>query len=739
MDKIQGKIKNYVYRNDENGYSVARVITDEESLVTIVGYLPKISEDVIYEFFGEWVNHQNYGKQLKVETFKKAEAQSLSGLMSYLSSSFFTGIGPKTAEKIVSTLGSDAIEQIMTHPEVLEQVGLSPIRIKKLYDQIKENQANEYILVTLYGYNISGKIAMKLIDKYGLLTIEKMEENPYRLIDDIEGIGFLKADEIAHRLGIEQDDMRRIKAAIQYTFEHVAYANGDLYLDKNELYQYTSLTLNLSVDIDTGIDALVEEKRLIIEDERYYLSVSYHTEKALAKHMLEIQQTPLKDVDVDYIHTLIDAVELQKNMTYTDVQKAAILEALTHKISVITGGPGTGKTTIIDGLIEVYRIYHHIKETGPQLYQKVALLAPTGRAAKRIKEILGLEASTIHRHLGYGYDGLFAYDQSHPLSQELIVVDEASMIDLYLAHQLFQAILPTSQVVIVGDVDQLPSVGPGQVLYDMIASNTMEVVRLNQIHRQAKDSQIVTLARKVNEQNLEMVDLESVNDVYLYHAHQSRIHQIIVKQVQGALDQGYHMIEDLQVLAPMYRGELGIDRLNQVLQQAFNPNPEDHMVYGDKIFAKGDKVIQLVNDPERAIMNGDIGIITKVGMNVDKKKFLVVKFDDNEVMYLKEDLDELNLAYAISIHKSQGSEYKIVMMPIVKPYMHMLKKELIYTAITRAKQYLIVLGDMPLLVYAANHLQNKRKTTLALRLNETRHDTDTKDEVMDDLSPYDFM
>ncbi len=739
MDTIQGRIKNYVFRNDDNGYSVARVITDEESLITIVGYLPKISEDVVYQFSGEWVVHQTYGKQLKIETFKKAEAQSLSGLISYLSSSFFTGIGPKTAEKIVTELGSDAIEQILNNPSVLKVVGLSPIRIKKLHDQIKENQIHEHILVTLYGYNISGKIAMKLIDRYDLQTIEKIEDNPYRLIDDIDGIGFLKADEIAHKLGIEKDDMRRIKAAILYTFEHVAYANGDIYLTEDELFKYTNQTLNISVDIQTGIDALVEENRVIIEEDRYYLSVSYHTEKAVAKKLIDINNEPLEDANIDYINTLIDAVELQKNIVYTEVQKDAIRQALTHKLTVITGGPGTGKTTIIDGLIEVYRLYHDLKDKGPMLYQKVALLAPTGRAAKRIKEILGLEASTIHRHLGYGYDGMFTSDESHPLPQELIVVDEASMIDLYLAHQLFQAVLPHTQVVIVGDVDQLPSVGPGQVLFDLIESKQIEVVRLNQIHRQAKDSQIITLARKVNEQNLDMVDLESINDVYLYHAYPNQIHQTIVKQVTGALHKGYSMIDDIQVLAPMYRGELGIDKLNQVLQQAFNPDPDISITYGDKIYAKGDKVIQLVNDPERAIMNGDIGVVTKVGKNVDNKEFLVVRFDDNEVMYLKEDLDELNLAYAVSIHKAQGSEYKIVMMPIVKPYMHMLKKELLYTAITRAKQYLIILGDMQLLVYAANHLQSKRKTTLALRLNDANDDNQDNPSDTDELSPYDFM
>ena len=736
MSKVIGKIKNYVFHNEDNSYSIARLLTEDEDIVTIVGYFPKISEDVIYEFEGGWTKHPQYGEQLKVESFKKAEKQSKSGLISYLSSSFFTGIGPKTAEKIVELLGEQAITKIIEDPSVLKKVKLSSVRIAKFHQQLQENQTNEHILVTLYGYDLSARLAMKLLNKYHMLTIEKLEENPYRLIDDIDGIGFIKADEIAQKLGIAKSDLRRIKAAISYALEHIAYQNGDLYLTFDQLKKQTDSILGLEFDIDEAIKALLEEKRIVIEDERYYLALSYYTEIKLAEKITELNITQDQFIDQTYIKTLIDAVEIKKNITYTKVQKEAILNALTHKVSIITGGPGTGKTTIIDGLLEVYRIYHKLDFKDPSIYEKIACLAPTGRAAKRMKELLNIQTSTIHRHLGYNYEGIFAYDESHLLPQDLIIIDESSMIDLFLASRLFEAIKNDAQVIIVGDVDQLPSVGPGQILSDLIESKKIEVVKLDEIHRQAKDSNIISLARAVNLQQLTYDDLESGNDVYLYHAQQQKIQATIVKQIQGALQKGYSIVDDIQVLAPMYKGELGIDRFNEILQDHFNKDKKHKLIYKDKVFYEGDKVIQLVNDPKRLIMNGDIGVIKSITTNEEKETFVIVTFDDNDVLYEKQDLDEINLAYAISIHKSQGSEYKIVMIPMVKSYMHMLKKELIYTAITRAKQYLIILGDMKLLIYAANHLSNKRQTTLALRLNE---DVEILKHEDDDLSPYDFM
>jgi exodeoxyribonuclease V alpha subunit len=738
MDQVRGKIKNYVFHNDENSYSIARLITEDLKTVTIVGYFPVVSEDMTYEFSGTWVKHNTYGEQLKVESFKKCEQQSKSGLISYLSSPFFHGIGPKTAEKIVDLLGVDAIQLITKDKTVLKEIGLSAIRIEKFYQQLIENQTNEHILVALYGYELSGKLAMKLLNKYQMLTLEKLEENPYRLIDDLEGIGFIKADEIARKFHIAKDDPRRIRAAILYAIEQIAYQNGDLYLTREQLENDAYQALGDVMDLTSAIQSLMDEKRLVLEENRYYLSMTYYTEIGLAEKMKELMGKPVIS-DIDYIETLLDATEIQKNITYTDVQKEAIVTALTQRFTIITGGPGTGKTTIIDGLLDVYRKYHQLNFKNPAIYEKIGLMAPTGRAAKRMKELLDMDAKTIHRHLGFSYDGDFLYDEKHQLPQDLIIIDEASMIDLFLAKKLFGAIKDGAQVIVVGDVDQLPSVGPGQILSDMIESGVIPTVRLTQIHRQAKDSKIIRLSRAVNEQQVSYDDLVSEQDVYLYKSSSDRIKKTIIQQIQGALQEGYSLIEDIQVLAPMYKGDLGIDNLNIALQEAFNTKKDRKMVYGDKTYYVGDKVIQLVNDPERLIMNGDIGVIKDIKTNAQDELYMIVSYDDNEVMYEKTDLDEINLAYAISIHKSQGSEYKIVMMPMVKSYMHMLKKELIYTAMTRAKKFLIILGDMQLLIYAANHLSEKRQTTLALRLKGDLITEDAQFDPLEELSPYDFM
>lgn len=732
MEKIVGHIKHYVFHNEENSYSIARFITEDDTQITIVGYFPKLSEDVTYEAIGDWVNHPSYGQQFKVESIQKTEKQNISGLISYLSSNFFTGIGPKTAEKIVDLLGEDAIDRIINDKMVLKAVGLNKLRIEKFHQQLIDHQAHEHMLVNLYAYQLTGRMAMKLINHYQSRTLDVITKNPYQLIEDIEGIGFIKADEIAFKLGFEKDHPLRIKAGIIYTIDQLSYQRGDCYIYQTPLIEESKRILNLDIDLEPSLRDLVDEHRIILEDERYYLLHVHQNEIELAHHIKRLNQGDLKTHDQSYLETLLDAIEIQKGFSYTSLQKEAIITALTHHVSIITGGPGTGKTTIIEGLLDVYRMYHHLNFKDPAIKEKIALMAPTGRAAKRMKEILGMDAKTIHRHLGYGFDGMFSYDQASPLPHDLIVVDESSMIDLFLAKKLFEAIKTGAQVVIVGDVDQLPSVGPGQVLSDLIASATIKTVRLTDIHRQAKDSYIVKLASLVNEQKLTTVDLHTTDDVYFVRAHFNQIKSYIISQVKGALQQGYDPIWDIQVLIPTYKGDLGIDQINLIMQETFNPGHEVSMTYKDKTYYPNDKVIQLVNDPERLIMNGDIGVIKTIAKNEKNEPYMIVTFDDNDVYYEQGDLEELNLAYAMSIHKSQGSEYQIVILPMVKPYMHMLKKELIYTAITRAKQFLIIMGDMQLLTYASNHLSEKRQTTLAIRLNEDQQEEKT-------LSPYDFM
>lgn len=718
QEKLLAKIDRYVYHNKENSYAIVRVLTVDKINETIVGYLPMLSEDIFYEFLGSWTNHEKFGRQFKVESYTKSNIETKDGLISYLSSSIFTGIGPVTARKIVDELGSDAIKKILDDKTILRQFGLNNIRLTRFHQQLKENQANELILIELYNYNIAGKTAMKILNKYGILTIEKLEENPYRLIKDIDGIGFLKADEIAKKMGLEDNDPRRIKAAITHILNQYTYQVGNMYILENDLLRLVNNMLNFDFDLKPFLDELVLNNELVLEDDRYYTFLNYQTEFEVANSIKRINNDNTNNLDKSYIETLIEQVQIQKNIQYTEKQKEAITNSLLNKFSIITGGPGTGKTTIIDGILTVYSIYNNIDLYSVESEEEIALMAPTGRAAKRMEQVLDMPAKTIHRHLGYGYDGLFKYDNTNPMPQKLIIIDESSMIDIYLAEKLFKAIDPLSKVIIVGDVDQLPSVGPGQVLKDLIESNTIKVSRLNEIHRQAKDSNIINLANLVNLQNLESYDLNSGGDLFLKNAYNNEIKDLIVSQVAGALNQGFDIIDDIQVLIPTYKGDIGIDQVNKILQDKFNLNKDKFIEYGETKYYVNDKVIQLVNDPENFVMNGDIGFVKSIGKTKDNKDYLIVDFDSQEVMYEKSDLDALSLAYAMSIHKSQGSEYKIVILPLVRQFTHMLKKELLYTAITRAKNFLIVLGDMKLLTYAANNLSEKRMTTLKLRLKE---------------------
>ena len=718
LDKLTAKVLRYIFHNKDNSYSIVKVLSDEDEDHTLVGYIPILSEDVFYDFLGSWIDHDTYGKQFLVTSYSKSENQTEQGVVSYLSSSFFTGIGPVQATRIVRKLGTNAVKKIVEDKTILEQFGMSPIRIEKFHQQLIENLSNEQILTKLYSYNIASKTAMKILNFYGVIAIEKLEADPYQLIYDIDGIGFIKADEIAQKIGITEDDPRRIKASVLYAMKNYSFQNGDTYLTKENLIRYSYAMLKFDFEIDTYLEQLVLDNEIILEDERYYLFDSYHAEVSVAQELIRLENTKSSINNINQINSLLEMVQLQKNITYTDLQKEAIINSLTNKISVITGGPGTGKTTIIDGIIDIYAAYHNLNLANPEISEHIGLMAPTGRAAKRMEQVLNLPAKTIHRQLGYGYDGFFTYDLNKKMPQRLIIIDESSMIDIFLAKKLFEAIDSNAQVIIVGDVDQLPSVSPGTVLKDIIESNVIPVVRLSEIHRQAKNSNIIKLAYKVNEQILDKTTIDSGNDLFLRSSSKDEIRDVIINQIAGALNKGYDMIEDIQVLIPTYRGDIGIDAINELLQKTFNNNKTKFIEHNNLKFYEKDKVIQLVNDPKNFVMNGDIGFIERISKTIDNKDYLVVNFDNNLVTYEKGDLDNLSLAYAMSIHKSQGSEYKIVILPLIRQYIHMLKKELLYTAITRAKDFLIILGDIELLEYAANHLSEQRNSSLKLRLME---------------------
>ena len=714
LEKLSGYITRYRFHNEENSYSIATLKTKDDRNVTIVGHFPKVTSDLLYELEGTWTTHPTYGEQFRVELFKRASLNSVEGVVTYLSSDYFPGIGPKTASKIVETFGTDAISKILEDKMILREIGLNVIRIERLYQQLLSNQTLEAVNIELFELDIRGNTAAKIVAKYGQKAAVIVKSNPYKLIDDISGIGFIRADEIATKIGIEKDDPRRVKAAIIYSINEYGQKNGDTYALHEQVISYANQFLQIEIDYTNTINELVAEKKIVLEDNRYYLSPAYYAEVGVAKKILNICNQQEDSINSDIIYKAITKVEEIIGINYTEVQKEAIYEAVINPITVITGGPGTGKTTIIDGIMQVYSIINEVPQNHMQAYIKV--MAPTGRAAKRMREILDFNATTIHKGLGMDYSGKFVYDDKNLIPEKLIIIDEASMIDIFLANSLLKAIKDDAKVIIVGDVDQLPSVGPGQVLKDLIDSKTIKTSYLNEIHRQAKDSNIIKLASAVNNQALDNNNLVSGNDLYLRNSFNGEIVNIIINQVQGAINQGFDIIDDIQVLIPIYKGDIGIDNINNILQDNFNETKDKKITYGTKVFYEKDKVIQLANDPENQVMNGDIGYIKTISKTKDDKDYLIVNFDGNEVTYDKAGLENLSLAYAMSIHKSQGSEYKIVILPMVRQFMHMLKKELLYTAITRAKDFLIVLGDMKLLIYAANNLAEKRQTTLKIRL-----------------------
>ncbi|WP_025724845.1 SF1B family DNA helicase RecD2 [Acholeplasma granularum] len=747
-ENITGFIKSYVYKNEDNGYTIAKIETKDGQNMTIVGYFPLLSEEIEYGFEGEFITHPRYGKQLKVINYKRLENATKTGLIRYLSSDTFSGIGPKTAEKIVDLLGLDAIDQILKDDSVLKPI-LNPIKRMRLKSELIAHQTEQTIFIKLLDLGLTSKIAAKLFKTYGDQTLDKLEADPYRLMYEIDGFGFIKSRDIAEKFNIEKTDIRSLKAAALYTLQVASMNDGDLYLNYDELMFKIRKILDVDVSFDHALKELIDERRIIEENGNYFTKPIYDYEIDIAKRILELKDYPSESIDTDLLKLMLSQISIQKSIDYTEKQIDAIITAMQNPITIITGGPGTGKTTLIDGLLNLYANYYKINLKSIEAKAEIALMAPTGRASKRMQELLNFNARTIHSHLGFDFESSNKDNYYEPLVQNLIIIDEASMIDIFLMRRLLMSIEVGTKIVIVGDEDQLPSVGPGYVLGDLIASNTLPVIRLNEIHRQAKDSHIVKLASSINNQNLQNDDLISYNDVTFYSGDGADIKRVILNQIAGALKKGYDLIEDIQVLIPQYKGELGIDIMNKEIQSRFNPfyKKSHSMKYLDKEYFQNDKVIQLQNDKDKGVMNGDIGIIKNITKNDKNQSIMEVSFDGVLVTYEQSELENLNLAYVISIHKSQGSEYKVVFLPIIKSYMHMLKKELIYTAITRAKQHLLILGDMRLLQYASNQLVEKRHTKLKQRLNETKSNSnllnkdnsEVDNDDLDNISPWDFM
>lgn len=733
---IKGTVETILFQNSDNFYTVLKVDTIEtnesfDTMPTVVGFLPNVVEGDVYTFKGQTVEHPRYGKQLKAETFEKELPQTKDAIISYLSSDLFKGIGKKTAQNIVNALGENAINDILNDASVLEKVpSLPKKKQKQIAEQIASNQESEKVMIRLHDLGFGPKLASSIYQYYGAETLNVLDKNPYQLVYDIKGIGFSKADQLAQKIGIQFDAHERIKAGLLFTLEEECIKQGHTYMPHDQIIEatYNVLTQNSNHDdnqikqehIHRMLLELNEEKRIIVDNEKVSIPSLYYSELKSVQNLYRIKThtSKLKEIEQSDLQIHIGEIETSNEVSYAESQKEALQTAINSKVMLLTGGPGTGKTTVIKGIVELYAEVHGISLDYDD-YQEddypVVLAAPTGRASKRLQESTGLEAMTIHRLIGWNQDTQPEDILDNEINARLIIIDEMSMVDTWLFHQFLSAVPLDAQIILVGDEDQLPSVGPGQVFKDLIDSKTIPRVNLTEVYRQQDGSSIIELAHRMKlGQPIDIT--QRFHDRSFINCGTDQIPTVVEKVVNSAVNKGYDM-SDIQVLAPMYKGNAGIKRLNQILQTILNPKEKDtrEIEFGDVVFRKGDKVLQLVNRPNDNIFNGDIGVIVGIFWakeNALNKDVLVVDFEGNEITFTRQDLLELTHAYCTSIHKSQGSEFPIVIMPIVKQYFRMLQRPILYTGLTRAKQSLVLLGDPQAFDIGLNTNGQKRLTQL---------------------------
>lgn len=769
---IKGELVHQIFHNSEESFSIAkiRILETNESFsedeIVVKGYFPILQSSESYVFYGQLIRHPKFGMQYDVERYKTYIPNSEEGLIDYLSSDLFYGIGPKTAENIVSHLGNDAIEKILLDETVLDDVPQLNQKTKDvLIDTLKAHQGFEHVVVYLRNYDIGLKMAHRIYKQYEGQTVALLEEDPYQFVYDIEGFGFQTADKIATQNGLQEDHPNRIGAAGLYVLQRASQEGHvflpiDLAIDR--IIQLLHPSKLESKKVKQTIHSLHEDEIVIVDQQRIYLPSLYYAEVGIKTALERILATAHnKKTDMAHLLKLIGEIEEKEYISYGKEQFKAIEKALESKIMILTGGPGTGKTTVVKGIIETFKKVHDLAEqssdTEGQVDNTFLLAAPTGRAAKRLAQSTGMEAMTIHRLLGWdGHDG-FSKNEEEKLSGKMLIIDEFSMVDTWLAYHLLRAVPNDMPILIVGDEDQLPSVGPGQVLRDLLVSSKIPSVTLKEVYRQKEGSKIIELAHLMKEDKLQKGNLTNAKDFSFIPCDENHLTDAVVKIYGRALEKGIDP-EDFQVLVPIYRSKNGINEMNKQLQNLANPFDEKkrEVAYLDVIFRIGDKVLQLTNQPEDGIYNGDIGqvvAIFKPNENTEKVEQLVVLFDDKEVIYERKDYKNIQHAYCISIHKSQGSEFKNVLLPVASSYMRMLKKNLLYTAMTRSEESLIICGNVDAFIQGVKALDiNTRFTFLQERLGgeSTSHFKDspwpiriplTEAEKKEDsnLTPYDFM
>ena len=706
MVSLDGIIDHYIFQNELNGYSVAVFLEDgkkKKNSITVVGYLMGIAQGESIRLWGTWVQNPKFGRQFEVKSFVPILPATVVGIGKYLGSGLIKGIGKEFARRIVEHFGAQTLEIIDHDPDRLREVrDIGPKRLGLIKSAWQEHQLIRDIMIFLQSHNISLNLSTKIFQQYGADSIRVLRENPYQLAIDIYGIGFEKADKIAQSLGIPKDAPERAKAGVLHTLNEASGNGGHTFLYEEELLEAAAELLQVEGEqIRQAIKDLETSGRIVIEkpDEirrAIFPRALYVCETGIAERLKELSGLPRKPFRTNVEAALTD-FEKKHGFTLADLQKEAIRGAMAGGLMVITGGPGTGKTTIVRAIIEIL----------PQKGVHIKMAAPTGRAAKRLEEATGREAFTIHRLLKFKpHDGKFTYNELNPLPADLLIVDETSMVDVVLAYHLIKALPRRASVIFVGDADQLPSVGPGNFLQDLITSGRLHVIRLKEIFRQARRSLIVVNAHRINHGEFPFFARETPESIPDFHFIEKKEPEEALKALCKLVEEriparfGFDPMKDIQVITPMYKGLMGANNLNHTLQNLLNPNP-DYVTKGSMTLRVGDKVMQLRNNYDKDVYNGDLGLV----VGFDREYQLVrVKFDGRIIPYQYNELDDLTLAYAITVHKSQGSEYPAVVLPILTQHYIMLQRNLLYTAVTRGRRLVCLVGTKQALAIAIRNV-----------------------------------
>ena len=717
---IKGHYQRSIYQNS-NGYHIGLFKVREtnsseltpflDKTITFTGYFHELNDMDTYLFFGQMVEHPKYGLQFSVTSYERCKPEEKDAIVEFLTSGLFKGIGEKKAKAIVDVLGKDTLQIILENPDNLILIpGITKTNIDTLHNKLKEYESSYETVLYLSNLGFSTKDSMLIYNYYKDRVKEVIEEDIYQLEYSIYELNFKKIDRIALKNGMAKDSFVRVKAAILYIMEEVSNTYGHSYFYYDEIFQYLPRVLLISISDEAykkAMESLIVDLMVVNKEDRYYLKDMWEAETLIVKRFRLLAHK--EDEDFKNLEDKLTEMESVFGISYNEEQRRAILDSIRKNFLIITGGPGTGKTTIMKGIIELYKEVH--KLSYEKLAERVQLLAPTGRAAKRMSDATLMPASTIHRFLKWQKEtNKFQVNEYHKSKAEVVILDESSMVDTLLMASLLRGISANCKVIMVGDSYQLPSVGPGQVLHDLISSSKLPVVELKELYRQGKDSNILTLAYDVRKG--EVVDdvFNKEEDLTFIECSDDDVISNLMDVSSTFKDLSY---KNFQILAPMYKTKCGIDMINQKLQVIFNPKDKSkkELVVGDVIFREGDKVIELTNMPDENIYNGDIGIISQIVTQPAKK--ITIDFDGNEVTFTAANFNKFRLAYAISIHKAQGSEFDVVVMPIVQGYRKMLYRKLVYTGITRSKKMLYLIGDKNALRQAVNNTSSDiRRTTI---------------------------